>query len=555
MKKVLRSTWGKLALIVMGGLLLRLITYGFIKIPWIIFDEFIYLDTARQIIRGSFLSQMSRDPQLYPAGWPLVLASFGGFIKNPFVQYKFMLILTMLISALIPVLVFFLTGSLWVSLAVALYPPLFVYSSSIMSETFYIFMLVLIVTVLKYIVKDDLKKKTTLILAAFIMGFFLYYTRLTRSFGVILIPAFVLSTLSLVYLQYKEKSISTLRQIVYFAVLTVFSYYFCVYLGKNWLFPKSSFYEKTAYIKAFTQALWRPRFSLVLLKNELTLSFFWLFFFLPVFWVHEGVKEWHKREWHLLYPRLFTFFIYAFSLILTFSHMFIGTKHNPQYLIFSRYLDPALVLLFSYGLKDFVSYLEAKTLKIEIPTWVYLLIGYFLFYFVFRLPSLDYKFGNTMSVYFFLFFKNSALTYWTLLIIVGLLYYALKKAEKKFLVGVFVFFFIWTWFFSVRKTLSTPEWVTAKYQETVNEWQIVMKNYRYSDTPLCIHKDGISSELYYVYHYLYPYQYLKSCSRYNKQRPKRIITRKTSAVSLPPTCVQDFKFSTNESIYYCPLGY
>src|SRR3989304_8517322 len=97
-----KKWWVWLVAIVLLGFLLRLITYGFIKIPWIVYDEFTYLDTARQIVRGHFISAFTRD-QLYPAGWPLLLAAFVGFFHDPYVQYKAALVVTMPLSSLVPV--------------------------------------------------------------------------------------------------------------------------------------------------------------------------------------------------------------------------------------------------------------------------------------------------------------------------------------------------------------------------------------------------------------------------------------------------------------------
>ena len=411
-----KPTYRKILLIIGVSFLTRLIVYGYINLHWIIFDEYIYLDTARQIVRGNFLSQLSRDPQLYPPGWPLFLAAFAGFIKNPLVQYKVSLIGTMLISSLIPLLAFWLSGSLWVSLLVAFYPPLFIYSSNIMSETLFIFMILAIITALKYIVRDDLNKRVTLFLAAVILGLFIYFTRIVRSFGIILLPSFVLAVLVVAYFQYRNQSFNRLKTLVYFSLLTLFFYYIWGYFSRLLFLPDKGFYQKTAYVDSFIKGITQPRFSFTLLRNEITLSLYWLFFVLPIFFYFEFKKELHKKEWHLLLPRLWTVFIFLFSLGLTFAHMFIGTAKNPQYLVFSRYLDPALVLLFVYSATDFLKYYQAPSTKVKIHPAVWLILAYFVFYFIFKLPKIDYKFGNTMSVYFFLLFEKQA---WLSCLLVG----------------------------------------------------------------------------------------------------------------------------------------
>lgn len=548
-----KPAWRKIVLIIAVSFLSRLLVYGYIRIPWIIFDEFIYLDTARQIIRGNFMSLLSRDPQLYPTGWPMILAALTGFIKNPFWQYKAGLIVVSLISSLVPLLAFWLTGSFWVSLLVSFYPPLFVYSSSLMSETFFIFMLLVLVAVLKYIIKDDFAKRSTLILAAVLFGFFIFYTRMIRSFGIILLPAYVLAAILVGYFQYRQGSLNRLKNLLFFTVLTVFSYYLFNYFGQLWFMPKDGYYERSAYFDALVKALKQPRFSFVLLRNELTLSLYWLLFVLPIFSYIEGVKELHKKEWHLLLPRIWAVLIYIFSLGLTLAHMFIGTKNNPQYLVFSRYLDPALVLLFIYGAADFYKYLTSSV-KLKIPAWVFVLLGYFVFYFIFKLPKLDYKFGNTMSVYFFLLFKEQVWLSIILILLVGFIFYCLWKNKRQLLFYALLFFFGWTALFSINNTLSTPEHVMNKYKKIINEWQSALRLYPTTDIPLCIHHNGISSETYYLYHFLNPYQYLRRCQRYEK-KPKRILTKKDYSFALPVSCSYDFRFDNGESIIYCPLGY
>jgi len=496
MSKFLNSVWGKLVLVVLAGLAIRLLAYGFIKAPWIIFDEFIYLDTARQIVRGEFISALWRDPQLYPAGWPLLMATVAGFLKNPDTQYRVILFFNMLLSSFVPVLAFFLTGSLGVAVLISVFPPLFVYSSSIMSESLYTLMLFLVLVVSKYIIRDDLKKTRSLILAAVILGLLLYATRRVRSVGLVLIPAFVLTGGVIAFLQFREKSLNTLKNTVFFVVLAVFAYYLWEYLGRHTLFPDRDFYQRTPYIKSLIKALSRPLYSLTLIRNELTISLFFSYFILPFFLLHQTVKQWHKKEWHLLFPRIFAFFVFVGTLVLTFAHMFIGTSHNPQYLVFSRYLDPVLVVLFALMLGDFWSYLQTKSYRLKLPLWVYPIVGYFLFYFVFRIPRLDYKFGNTMPIYFFLKLFESPLSVWAVVILVVVAFYALARNQRTLLLVSFLVLFSLTSWFSIGETRNTPQWVAAKYQITINDWQIVAKSYRAADVALCIHRDGVSSELY-----------------------------------------------------------
>ena len=551
-KRFFQPVSRRLGLIVVAAFLARLVTYGFIKLPWIIFDEFIYLDTARQVIRGGFVSLLSRDPQLYPAGWPIVLAAFTGFIKNPFFQYSAALFLTMLISALVPVVAFGLTKSLWVSLLVSFYPPLFVYSSSIMSETFFIFMLLVLILLLKFIIRDDFSKREHLLLASVVFAFFIFYTRIIRSFGVILLPSFWLATLLVIYFQYRANSLTKLKNLLFFGILVTFFYYLFSYLGSLWFFPKSGFYERTAYMDALVKALKQPRLSFVLLRNEITLSLYWFLFVLPIFFFVEAKKELHKKEWHRLLPRIWAVFIYLFSLGLTLAHMFIGTQKNPQYLVFSRYLDPSIVLLFIYMIQDFIKYLFSNN-RLKISPLVFVGLGYFVFYFIFKISKLDYKFGNTMSVYFFLLFQKQTGLAIFLTVLIALIFYSLLKNKRQWLVNGLAIFLVFSVYLAISQTLSTPDWVNKKYSLVVKEWQMALNSYPTTDMPLCLGSE-ISSEVYYLYHFLNPYQYLQPCSQY-EFKPKRIVVKKNASTAFPASCNLDYRFSSGESIIYCPLGY
>jgi hypothetical protein len=415
-------------------------------------------------------------------------------------------------------------------------------------------MILLSLGILKYIIKDDLRKNNTLVLASVVFAFFIFYTRLVRSFGMVLLPSFLLATLVTIFFLAKQKSFYKVKKLIYFSVLVSFFYLFFDYLAKLLILPDNGFYKKQDYVRALFKALSNPKLSLVSLRNEISLSLYWLGFILPVYFFVQLKKELHKKEWHLLLPRFFAVFIYLSSLFLTFAHMFIGAQKNPQYLVFSRYIDPSLVVLFVYMLSDFLQFIKSRSLKIKVHPLVFVALFYFLFYFIFKLAKLDYKFGNTMPIYFFLLFKNSILQKAIISGLVLSMGYLLYKNSKQLLLLILALFFFYSGFMSIKNTISTPAWVQEKYSLTVKEWQMSLENYQTTDIPLCIHKDGISSEVYYLYHFLNPYQYLKPCSWY-KQKPRRILTRKDSKYALPSNCNLDFRFSTLESIIYCPLGY
>lgn len=547
-----------LVAIVVLGILLRLITYGFIKIPWILYDEVIYLDTGRQIIRGSFLSKLTRD-QLYPPGWPLIFSAISGFINNPYTQYKVILLLNILISSSISVIAYLFFKNFWVSAFLNIYPTLFVYSSSIMSETVYIFFLFLLVLILREIVRDDLNSPKTVILAGFMFAFFMYYARLIRSFGIVLLPTFIIAIVVFCYLMRHHLPKKLQRSLRLFLVLTVGSYIVYNLLGKDMFLAQGMLYETKPYLQAFNNNVANISLVSTLFKNEFLAILISTFWFLPLFFVRGTTEAFKKKEWANALSRLFVILLLLASLGLTLVHMLKGVSQSKQYLLFTRYIDPVLVIVFAFSLNDFFDYI-IHTHKPRMSKRVYLfyfvLLGLAVLYLKNGFYLQSYKFGNNMPVYFL---NKLAESGWTWFYVLGgiLLFigYLLWSRRYKLLLVVFVVFMLGQSFVAIEKTRAVPRYVIDNYSQKIRQWQLSFKNTP-TDTPLCIYDSRISVEVYYMYHFLYPYNYLYNCNKYTTYKPKKIIISKSFQGNLPSSeCTLQFKFASGESIYYCPLGY
>src|SRR3989344_8234975 len=116
-------------------------------------------------------------------GWPVILAGIGGVLSNPYFQYKLLLLFTSLLSSLVPLLVYAFSGSFLLSALMTVFTPLFIYSSSIMSETAFILALMALVVILKFVLGEDLKTVKSSWLSALVVAFLLVYLRSIRSFG------------------------------------------------------------------------------------------------------------------------------------------------------------------------------------------------------------------------------------------------------------------------------------------------------------------------------------------------------------------------------------
>ncbi len=176
-----------------AAFLFRYLLFSFVRLPWVIYDEYIYLDTARQILRGSFITHLTLENQIYPPGWSVVLAAVVGFISNPLAQYRAALIFTMMLSSSIPVIAYWYTKKLLPALLLIIFMPLVVYSSNIMSETIYTFSLLLFIITIHCIVDNDLKTRRNIILSSIVSGVFLSFIGSIRSFGIVVPVSFGLA--------------------------------------------------------------------------------------------------------------------------------------------------------------------------------------------------------------------------------------------------------------------------------------------------------------------------------------------------------------------------
>jgi hypothetical protein len=547
-----------LFLIVVVGLLFRLIAYGFIKIPWIIFDEFIYLDTARQIVRGEFISQLLRDGQRYPFGWPLIIASFFGFIKNPYLQYRLILLFVMILSSVVPVLAYKLTKNKWVSALTAFYPPLFVYSASIMSETFYTFLLLLLMIILKQVVKKDLKKYYQIILSGAVVGLLLYFSRQVRSFGIVLLPSMIgaAAIAFLVMLRARKTDNRNLTKFIVFCGSIFVFYFVCQVVVAGLIMPKGGFYQKSVYLESFFEIINKPRLFYKLIFNQLMVSLVSLLFILPIFFIHRSYLYFQKKDIPQVVVRFCLIFLYLFSFGLTFLHMAKAAPYNKEYWVFSRYLDPTFVLLFIVSLNDFFVYCNRSNWKIGKKVFFVALpvVAAIIYYLKNSFYYGSYKFGNSMAIYFLRELKEQP--NWIILIGILLIFFVILVYKKRSKVVLVLFIAVYAFYayVSISSTIGVPRYVIGKYQRVLTDWKEAELKIG-TNTPLCRFKSKLTPETYYLYHFSNPYQYLHLCSTYDKIRPKRIITVQKSEITLPESCSIGYRFSYGEVIYYCPFGY
>jgi len=544
MKRTVYSALG----IFLFGMIARWIVFRFVHIPWIIYDEYIYLDGARQILRGDFISHLYRD-QAYPPGWSFVLAPIVGMFHNPFLQYRAALLLTMALSSLVGVLAYLFTASIGIGILTSLFPPLFLYSGSIMSETLYTLFLFFLLFCVRIFVKEDLKTVKNAVLSGVIIAVLMVFLQEIRSFGRTLFPAFVLSMASL-YTFYFKKPRAWLKKYGYFAASAVATYIFFSYLSNTFL--HTTLYETEGYVSSLKR-IFTP-LSLKLIFNQLAAVGIELYGVLGLVFIWGSYRAFKKKDMPEIITRVFVWFIFLASFALTLLHMLKTAQHDKQYWIFTRYLDPVVVLMFVYGLKDGLTFLREK--KHILFVWI-LPLFLFVFYVWKYLYMESYKFGNTMGIFFLADKKDSVTSLYIVPLIIFLfaLIMLIRIRKRLLIISLFVLFIAWQWYVSVPSAIAVPQYVIARYESQIAQWQRYFAN-NPPYTPLCRYKSDASAEVYYLYSFLQPYQYIHACKLYTAvKRPKHILMRSPSIPKPSWLCEEEFTFDKDDTLYYCPYGY
>jgi hypothetical protein len=233
-----------------------------------------------------------------------------------------------------------------------------------------------------------------------------------------------------------------------------------------------------------------------------------------------------------------------------------AAPNNKEYWVFSRYLDPTFVLLFIVSLADFFEFLKTYKSKIskKVIYSAFVIIGLILYYLKNNFYYGSYKFGNSMAIFFLRELGQQPM--WILLIGVLLVSFncLIYRKQSKITLILFLTAFTFYAFTSIYSTINVPRYVISKYQNVLLDWKEADIKIGVN-TPLCRYKARLTPETYYLYHFINPYQYLHSCSTYDKIKPKRIITEQQKEISLPESCSIGYRFSYGEVIYYCPFGY
>jgi hypothetical protein len=158
--------------------------------PFVMNDEFIYDDMAKNALEGKLYSAQAG----YPPGYPVLLSIAYVIADEKAVTYHIMLAISAMVSTLIIFPVYFLLRkrldekmAIICSLAVTLFPAINFYSLTLMSENLFIFLFVL--SVFAIVKSYETNRTSWQILAAASLA----YLYMTRSLGLVIIAGFAMS--------------------------------------------------------------------------------------------------------------------------------------------------------------------------------------------------------------------------------------------------------------------------------------------------------------------------------------------------------------------------
>ncbi len=267
------------------------------------------------------------------------------------------------------------------------------------------------------------------------------------------------------------------------------------------------------------------------------------------------IKEEHKKGELAL--RTFLVFLLLTSFSLTLMHMARDVLKNPQYLLFTRYNDPVLIVLYMLGIADGLEYIQ-KLKRHHFPRLLLILIGLWLLSFAhlyFNFFRETYKFGNTMAVYYLREGQTNLL--WEViapsLLLGGAVWFGIIRHSQKIALVAFILLILWLTKITIPSAQEVPRHVVNDYQNYVAQWADYMGENRY---PLTVCRMGktIKNEVYYLYSFLYPYHYLDHCDSPKDVPSRRVMVnveeRRNLIQGYP--CQTEYAFTSGDMVYYCP---
>lgn len=397
--------------------------------PWIVIDEGIYDSVARNIFLSKSLTEFSLTQQ-YPPGYSIFLSFAYEFSANKTNIYHIMLILNALITSLIIFPAWHILRkftddffSLLGALVITTLPSVNLYSFALMSENLFIPL-----TVFSF----------WLIIQSFelesyywdaITGFFIFYLFFTRSTGIAMIIGLFIA---IIYYIFTTKNSQEILRRVKTKSLLLFSFIIpiVVWIGIKQTVPIPSSlkydisfvgYDLYTYIHSFfemfcisdnfftTISLFITEIEFLIIVSYFVMFFFafflYLFFFIPGISKSVNIAPCidppENARLGLKVSMVYFFTISVALILITITHMHIElAKGDEYYLIFGRYIDPLVPIIFIFGFISIYSIYDSYQVRKTISLIVIALSGFTIFILSLIFPISHYKFPNMLSLYY-----------------------------------------------------------------------------------------------------------------------------------------------------------
>lgn len=336
--------------------------------PWIFGDEYLYLSKARNLAQGIDVLADVNVGHTYPPLYSYLISLVLG--HDPFLSYQRIQWLNFGVSQLLILLSLYVLNAVfhWSKSKTGQFFLLLMYlflSTSTMltgyyfvamSENLYSPLIVFIFSLFFWGISKVRTKNKVILLTYLGLGLLSGLAILTRTIGVILLPALILPLL-LHAIQNKNTRKVTLigtGSILFVSILTV-------YLFNVWETSKivhtsvvqQNYEELSEAYKGVMKELVLGQLNVFwmfkIIGNHLT-YFFWSSFFFPILFVINRAGE-SFRQKKVNYSLFFVLLFTTGSVLISLLHSYHGFYTNPiRYSTYFRYVDQAVILVSFYGL-------------------------------------------------------------------------------------------------------------------------------------------------------------------------------------------------------------
>jgi len=461
--------------------------------PFVFGDEYLYASYAKEILQNPISFFIPGKDQIYPPGYSIILTP--GFIFFPSVSavYRAILAINIILSTSLIFLVFFILKNYMKeqdaflgSILITLLPFVTINNYIIFSENLYIPALVLACLLLMI----SIEKKNPVL--HFLTGFVIGFLPIIRALGILALLSFYLIIIYLLYNnKYRYQDFLKERFFLIFTPIATFgSYVFIKLLLSSNLYG----YKSVGYSQGLIWIIRDfPSFFVFLKSLAAELDYLIITTYIGFFLLAAFLAlSWKKIDIRLKSLLLFTFFYSCFSIILTILHMLtvLRTPNSPsfsEYLIFGRYLDPVVPLIFILGLIYLFRYLPEQ-IKTVNPTkniqityasrvlsspkeLVLLFIGVSVFFILTYPIELKYKVVNVSAIYYLGYLTQySQYFLYAVPIILFILFSLLFRYPRHLMVILIIF--------SIIITVPTFNWIekTSNNTNLLNVYQKISKD-------------------------------------------------------------------------------